>query len=87
MEPTEPYLPQDKIFTADKKQYGKLDLKERAWQATKSNDRSIGIEIANIGCYAIDSKNVEVGKNPTLRQWYKEDQEGKGVMLLLNITC
>ena len=30
MEPTEPYLPQDKIFTADKKQYGKLDLKERA---------------------------------------------------------
>ncbi len=24
------YLPQDKIFTADKRQYGKLDLKERA---------------------------------------------------------
>ena len=30
MEPTEPYLPQDKIFTAYKKQYGKLNLKERA---------------------------------------------------------
>jgi very-short-patch-repair endonuclease len=27
---TEPYLPQDKVFTADKKQYGKLELKVRA---------------------------------------------------------
>jgi len=26
MGPTEPYLPQDKVFTADKKQYGKLNL-------------------------------------------------------------
>jgi very-short-patch-repair endonuclease len=30
MNPTEPYLPQEKVFTADKKQYGKLELKERA---------------------------------------------------------
>jgi len=30
MEPTEPYLPQDKVFTADKKQYSKLNLKDRA---------------------------------------------------------
>ena len=30
MEPTDPYLPQDKVFTADKKQYSKLDLKGRA---------------------------------------------------------
>ena len=31
MEPTaDLYLPQDKIFTADKKQYAKLELKERA---------------------------------------------------------
>ena len=31
MEPAaERYLPQDKIFTADKKQYAKLELKERA---------------------------------------------------------
>jgi hypothetical protein len=31
MEPAdENYLPQDKIFTADKKQYAKLELKERA---------------------------------------------------------
>jgi len=31
--------------------YQTLDLKERAWHATTSNDRSIGIEIANIGAY------------------------------------
>lgn len=30
MEPADSYLPQDKIFTADKKQYAKLDLKGRA---------------------------------------------------------
>ena len=32
--------------------YQTLDLKERAWHATTSNSRSIGIEIANIGAYA-----------------------------------
>lgn len=31
--------------------YQTLDLKERAWHAGKANDRSIGIEIANIGAY------------------------------------
>ena len=30
MEQSDFYLPQDKIFTADKRQYGKLELKERA---------------------------------------------------------
>jgi very-short-patch-repair endonuclease len=30
MDLTEPYLPQDKVFTADKRQYGKLELKGRA---------------------------------------------------------
>jgi very-short-patch-repair endonuclease len=30
METTEPYVPQDKVFTADKRQYGKLGLKARA---------------------------------------------------------
>ena len=30
MEPADNYLPQDKIFTTDKKQYARLDLKERA---------------------------------------------------------
>jgi len=30
MDPADSYLPQDKIFTADKKQYARLELKERA---------------------------------------------------------
>ncbi|TGE28181.1 endonuclease domain-containing protein [Hymenobacter metallicola] len=30
METNDSYLPQDRIFTADKKQYGKLDLRGRA---------------------------------------------------------
>jgi N-acetylmuramoyl-L-alanine amidase len=31
--------------------YQTLDVKERAWHATTANDRSVGIEIANIGAY------------------------------------
>ena len=31
--------------------YQTLDLKERAWQATTSNDRSVGVEVANVGAY------------------------------------
>src|SRR5437016_14636830 len=31
--------------------YQTLDLKERAWHATTSNSRSIGIEIANLGAF------------------------------------
>ena len=56
MEPAaEYYLPQDHIFTADKKQYAKLDLKERArgmrkeltpaeakiWQLLRSNQLGV----------------------------------------------
>ena len=38
MEPAaENYLPQDKIFTADKKQYTKLELKERARRMRKES--------------------------------------------------
>lgn len=48
--------------------YQTLDLKERAWHATISNARSIGIEIANIGAYPEAKKNV-------LRQWYQDDNE------------
>ena len=48
--------------------YQTLDIKERAWQATKSNDRSIGIEIANIGAYPVDDRNQ------TLQKWYKMDE-------------
>jgi N-acetyl-anhydromuramyl-L-alanine amidase AmpD len=35
--------------------YQTLDLKERAWHATISNSRSVGIEIANVGASATPS--------------------------------
>jgi N-acetylmuramoyl-L-alanine amidase len=44
--------------------YQTLDLKERAWHAGTANDRSVGIEIANIGAYS-DTK--------TLEEWYALD--------------
>jgi N-acetyl-anhydromuramyl-L-alanine amidase AmpD len=44
--------------------YQTLDLKERAWHATVSNDRSIGIEIANIGAYPRSQLAV-------LDKWYE----------------
>ncbi|HLH54609.1 MAG TPA: peptidoglycan recognition family protein [Verrucomicrobiae bacterium] len=50
--------------------YQTLDLKERAWHATSSNSRSVGIEIANIGAY--DPK----AKNP-LSEWYTRDPDGQ----------
>lgn len=50
--------------------YQTLDAKERAWHATSSNTRSVGIEIANIGAYA--STNAEA-----LRQWYERDTNGQ----------
>jgi N-acetylmuramoyl-L-alanine amidase len=49
--------------------YQTLDLKERAWHATISNSRSIGIEIASIGAYP------EKGK-ATLDKWYHTDVDG-----------
>lgn len=50
--------------------YQTLDLKERAWHATTSNDRSIGIEIANIGAYPVNQKNP-------LSEWYKAGPDGR----------
>jgi N-acetylmuramoyl-L-alanine amidase len=50
--------------------YQTLDVKERAWQATTSNDRSIGIEIANIGAYAPDDAKPLV-------QWYLRDADNQ----------
>jgi N-acetylmuramoyl-L-alanine amidase len=44
--------------------YQTLDLKERAWHATTSNSRSIGIEIANIGAYP-------PGNETALERWYR----------------
>ena len=39
------------LLDADGTIYQTLDLKERAWHAGTANDRSVGIEIANIGAY------------------------------------
>src|SRR4051812_11550961 len=50
--------------------YQTLDLKERAWHATSSNGRSVGIEIANMGDYGSDEAN-------TLKRWYAKDENGR----------
>jgi N-acetyl-anhydromuramyl-L-alanine amidase AmpD len=50
--------------------YQTLDLKERAWHATSSNSRSVGIEIANMGAYSVN------GKNP-LAEWYAKEPNGQ----------
>jgi N-acetyl-anhydromuramyl-L-alanine amidase AmpD len=49
--------------------YQTLDLKERAWHATTSNSRSVGIEIANIGAYPPAEKGP-------LAEWYQRDSNG-----------
>jgi N-acetyl-anhydromuramyl-L-alanine amidase AmpD len=50
--------------------YQTLDLKERAWHATSSNSRSVGIEIANMGSYPAD------GRNP-FAEWYAKEPNGQ----------
>lgn len=50
--------------------YQTLDLKERAWHATSSNTRSVGIEIANMGAY------TRVEGSP-LEKWYVREADGK----------
>jgi len=50
--------------------YQTLDLKERAWHATSSNTRSVGIEIANIGAYGATEKNP-------LEEWYAPGPDGQ----------
>ncbi len=49
--------------------YQTLDLKERAFHATTSNTRSVGIEIANMGAYP-------PGDMKTLNEWYGRDAQG-----------
>ncbi len=49
--------------------YQTLDLKERAWHATTSNSRSVGIEIANIGAYSQQERNP-------FDEWYKPEAGG-----------
>jgi N-acetyl-anhydromuramyl-L-alanine amidase AmpD len=55
--------------------YQTLDLKERARHATISNDRSIGIEIANMGAYP-------PGTTKVLDEWYGRDAKGQTVITI-----
>jgi N-acetyl-anhydromuramyl-L-alanine amidase AmpD len=50
--------------------YQTLDVKERAWHATSSNTRSVGIEIANVGAYPTNN-------SAALREWYSHDSLGR----------
>ena len=50
--------------------YQTMDLKESAYHATVANQRSIGIEIANVGAYP-------PGETETLDRWYRRDTDGK----------
>ncbi len=53
--------------------YQTLDVKERAWHATTSNSRSVGIEIANIGAVSPDDREL-------LNQWYMESEDQQTVI-------
>ncbi len=55
--------------------YQTLDLKERARHATIANDRSIGIEIANMGAYP-------PGDTKVLDEWYGRDADGRTVITI-----
>lgn len=55
--------------------YQTLDLKERAWHASKANDRSIGVEIANIGARSPESAAA-------LEKWYGRDEDGRTIVTL-----
>jgi N-acetylmuramoyl-L-alanine amidase len=50
--------------------YQTLDLEERALHATTSNERSIGIEMANVGAYPR-------GETRLLTEWYHRDAQGQ----------
>ncbi len=49
--------------------YQTLDLREQAWHARQANPRSIGIEIAHMGCY-------RPGEASPLDEWYVTDGSG-----------
>jgi N-acetyl-anhydromuramyl-L-alanine amidase AmpD len=50
--------------------YQTLDLKERAWHATTSNSRSVGIEIANVGAFERSEKNP-------FAEWFTKEPDGR----------
>lgn len=53
--------------------YQTLDLRERAWHATVANERSIGVELAQIGAYP-------PAESAIFTRWYEPDPAG-GVRL------
>lgn len=55
--------------------YQTLDAQERARHASAANDRSVGIEIANIGAYPPD-------ETATLDRWYDHDTNGQTQVVL-----
>ncbi len=57
--------------------YQTLDLKERAWHATKANGRSIGIEIANVGTFKPGNQGQGLAG-----KWYAKGADGKTRMTL-----
>lgn len=62
------------LLDVDGTLYQTLDLRETAWHATRSNTRSVGIEIAQIGART----PAEAGD---LDEWYAEDAQGLRVTL------
>jgi hypothetical protein len=73
--------------------YQTLDVKERAWHAGVANDRSVGIEIANIGAYPVPSgQDPQAGSASgeahagatgieILDRWYGHDADGTRITL------
>jgi N-acetylmuramoyl-L-alanine amidase len=58
------------LLDVDGTVYQTLDLQEHAWHATTSNDRSVGIEIANLGAYP-------PGDTKRLAEWYQRNDAGQ----------
>jgi N-acetyl-anhydromuramyl-L-alanine amidase AmpD len=57
------------LLDVDGTLYQTLDLRDTAWHATKSNTRSIGVEIAQIGAYS-------AREAWRLDPWYEADEHG-----------
>lgn len=55
--------------------YQTLDAKERAWHATSSNSRSVGIEVANIGAYPSRAAKA-------LGEWYAHGSDDHGRIII-----
>lgn len=56
--------------------YQTLDLRDTAWHARQANDRSVGVEIAQIGAYPLSGDRAAV-----LDRWYAEDENGARITL------